>query len=76
MLHPVLTELASGLPKETQEYLIDTAELAADSIVYLTSERREWLGGRYVSVNWDMEKLIQQKDRIVKEDLLKVKLSI
>lgn len=57
-------------------YLIDTAELAADTIVYLTSERREWLGGRYVAVNWNMEKLMQEKDRIVKGDLLKVKLAL
>jgi len=36
---------------------VDEPELAADTLVWLTRERRKWLAGRYVSYNWDMEEL-------------------
>lgn len=52
----------------------ESAELSADTIVYLTRERREWLGGRYVNCTWDMPELMAQKDEIVKDDKLKVRL--
>jgi len=48
--------------------------LAADSIVFLVRERREWLAGRYINVTWDMEELMAMKDEIVKADKLKMKL--
>ena len=38
----VLTELASILPKDLHSRLTDTPELAADALVWLTKERREW----------------------------------
>lgn len=77
-IHPggVATELALNMPKEAHAGLVDTPELAGDSIVWLTAERREWLAGRYVSVNWDVEELLQKKDKIVEEDLLKVRLDV
>jgi hypothetical protein len=53
---------------------VETPELSADSVVFLTREKREWLGGRYVNVTWDMPELIGMKDRIVEGDKLKVKL--
>jgi hypothetical protein len=49
--------------------LIDTPELAADSLVWLTRERREWLAGRYVSCNWDMEELEERKEEMVGDKL-------
>ncbi|GKT81201.1 hypothetical protein ColTof4_13624 [Colletotrichum tofieldiae] len=48
--------------------------LCAQSLVYLTSEPRPWLGGRYVNCTWDLPELMAQKDAIVKGDKLKVKL--
>ncbi|KAK3697720.1 hypothetical protein LTR37_017302 [Vermiconidia calcicola] len=77
-IHPggVSTELARGMPEAMHELLIDQPELAGDSIVWLTAERREWLAGRYVSVTWDAEELLQKRDKIVKEDLLKVRLAV
>lgn len=70
------TGLALTMPSAVHSMLVDTPQLASDSMVWLTSERREWLAGRYVSCNWDMGELLKQKERIVKDDLLKVKLMI
>ena len=77
-IHPggVATELALNMPKAAHAGLVDKAELAGDAMVWLTTERREWLAGRYISVNWDVEELLQKKDKIVKEDLLKVRLDV
>jgi NAD(P)-dependent dehydrogenase (short-subunit alcohol dehydrogenase family) len=54
----------------------ETAELSADTIVYLVREKRDWLAGRYVNCTWDMPDLMAQKDEIVKGDKLKVRLVI
>jgi len=53
---------------------VDTVELAGDSIVYLTAKRREWLGGRYVNLTWDLPELMGKEEEIVKNDKLKVQL--
>ncbi|KAI1426499.1 putative short-chain type dehydrogenase [Xylaria sp. FL1777] len=55
---------------------VETPELAGDSIVYLTSEKRDWLGGRYINVTWDLPELMAKKDEIVKGDKLKVQLVV
>ncbi|KAK4934356.1 hypothetical protein LTR10_024354 [Elasticomyces elasticus] len=75
-IHPggVMTELAKVMPKELHGNLQDTPELAGDTLVFLTAERREWLADRYISVNWDVDELVSKKDEIVKNDLLKVRL--
>ena len=46
-LHPgsVMTELAIRMPKEIHAVLQDTPELAADTILYLTQQKQEWLAG-------------------------------
>lgn len=54
--------------------VIDTPAVAADSTVYLTREKRDWLGGRYIHCTWDMPQLIEMKDDIMKNDRLKVRL--
>lgn len=76
--HPggVMTEMAKRLPKDMNDKLQDKVELAGDTAVWLTGERREWLQGRYVGVNWDMEELEKDKDRIVEGDLLKMRLAV
>ena len=55
--------------------LVDKAELAGDTMVYLTSEKRDWLSRRYLSVTWDMEEFLQKKNEIVGKDLLKFKMA-
>jgi len=54
----------------------ETPELPADTIVWLTAAKRDWLAGRYVNVTWNMEQLEEKKDAIVKGDKLKVKLDV
>jgi len=51
-------------------------EIASHTIVWLIGERREWLGGRYVSCQWDVDELLAKRQEIVDGDKLKVKLIV
>jgi len=78
-VHPggVPTELALRMPEHKHAILIDTAELAADAMVWLSRERREWLSGRFVSCCWDMKELEGKKDEIEKNvELLKFRMVV
>jgi NAD(P)-dependent dehydrogenase (short-subunit alcohol dehydrogenase family) len=77
-LHPgaIKTELAMNMPTERQNVLTDTPELAADTLVWLCRERRDWLSGRFASVSWDMEELEQKKQEILQGNLLKFRVVI
>lgn len=77
-VHPggVDTEMGRSMPENMHAFLIDTPELAGDTIVWLASERREWLRGRYVSCTWDMGQLLEKKEEVVKNELLKVRLCV
>ena len=77
-VHPgaIPTEIGLTLPSFLHHKLIDTPELAADTIVFLVSEKREWLRGRYVSCTWDMVELSEKREEIVREDKLKIKLAL
>nr|ANM86575.1 putative oxidoreductase [Cladonia uncialis subsp. uncialis]AUW31358.1 putative oxidoreductase [Cladonia uncialis subsp. uncialis] len=77
-VHPggVMTELASNMPTETHSGLSDKPELAADTMVFLTQEKRDWLAGRYLSCKWDMPEFLARQDEIVKGDKLKMRLVI
>ncbi|KAF2404102.1 NAD(P)-binding protein [Trichodelitschia bisporula] len=76
-IHPggVATEMGNSLPEEKRVHLVDDAELVAETAVWLSRGGRAWLNGRYVSVQWDMEELERNKEKVVEGDLLKVKLS-
>ena len=77
-VHPgaIPTEIGLTLPSFLHYKLTDTPALAADTIVYLVSERREWLRGRYISCTWDMVEFSEKKEEIVREDKLKIKLAL
>ncbi|KAK3934311.1 hypothetical protein QBC46DRAFT_400145 [Diplogelasinospora grovesii] len=77
-IHPgsVKTELALTMPEYMHSVLIDTPELPADTMVWMAAERREWLAGRFLSVNWDMEELEKKTDEIVQKNLLKFRMNI
>ena len=77
-LHPggVRTELAMNLPADRQYVLTDTPELAADTLVWLSNQRRDWLSGRFASVSWDMEELEQKKQDILQRNLFKFRVTI
>ena len=53
---------------------VETPELSADSIVFLVSQRRDWIGGRYINCTWDLPELMSQEAKIVEEDKLKTRL--
>lgn len=57
----------------TSAILSDTEALPGDTIAFLTSERRPWLGGRWINCNWDMPELMAKEGEIVEKDLLKFK---
>jgi NAD(P)-dependent dehydrogenase (short-subunit alcohol dehydrogenase family) len=59
-----------------ESLLEDDPKLVGGWCTWLTRERREWLSGRYVSVNWDVKDLEGMKDRIVNEDLLKMRMAV
>ncbi|KAK5127773.1 hypothetical protein LTR85_004889 [Meristemomyces frigidus] len=82
-VHPgnILTDIVGmgeGMDDLFKAIFTETPELCGDSLVYLTSEKRDWLSGRYINCTWDMPELTSspKKDEIIKEDKLKVKLSI
>ena len=45
-------------------------------MTWLTKEKRQWLSGRYVSVNWDVEELEKRKNEIVENDLLVMRMTM
>jgi short-subunit dehydrogenase len=77
-LHPgaVKTELAMNMPLERQVVLTDTLELAANTLVWLARERRDWLAGRFASVSWDIEELEQKKQDVLQRNLFKFRVLI
>jgi len=78
-VHPggVLTDLArAGMPESMHAVLNDTPELAGDTICWLTSERRDWLAGRYLSCNFDMKEFLAKRDEIEAGDLLKIRMAV
>jgi len=54
----------------------DDVGLCGAFLVWLTKEKREWLSGRYVSANWDVEEREGMKEQIVKGDKLKMRMVV
>jgi hypothetical protein len=52
---------------------VETPELSGDSVVFLVSKRREWLGGRYINCTWDLPELMSKEAEMVRGDKLKTK---
>ncbi len=67
--------LALAVRDARHAVLVDSPEMAADTIAWLTEQRREWLAGRYISANWDMPELEARKDDIVLGDKLKMRMA-
>ena len=44
--------------------------------MWLTSQNRDYLNGRYVAATWDVDVLEKMKDQIVEGDKLKMKLVV
>ncbi|GAA5920107.1 hypothetical protein JCM1841_004102 [Sporobolomyces salmonicolor] len=73
-IHPggVMTKLATeGMPSDLHYILCDTPELSAGLSLWLaTQDDADFLRGRYVSANWDVDELVAKKAEIVSKDLL------
>ncbi|CCM02712.1 uncharacterized protein FIBRA_04818 [Fibroporia radiculosa] len=75
-VHPgsIPTDIQATMPQKYRHVLVDTLELASHTIVWLLRERREWLGGRYISCQWDVDGLLAKREEIVEGDKLKIKM--
>ncbi|KAF2488334.1 NAD(P)-binding protein [Lophium mytilinum] len=73
--HPgmIVTDMAESHP-EVLHFCGDTVELAAGTAVYLASPQAQFLSGRYMSANWDVDDLEARKTEIIEGDLLKMDL--
>ncbi|KAH7087530.1 hypothetical protein FB567DRAFT_347296 [Paraphoma chrysanthemicola] len=73
-VHPgaVNTEMADKTtPDSFRPYLTDDVGLCGAFCVWLSQEKRMWLGGRLLSAKWDVDELLQKQSSIEKQDLLK-----
>ncbi|EMF14292.1 NAD(P)-binding protein [Sphaerulina musiva SO2202] len=78
-VHPgaVLSEQAERLaPIDFLPYLTDSPDLCGAFCVWLTVGEKQWLSGRLVSANWDVDELEGKKEEIVAKDALKLQLSL
>ncbi|KAI5364653.1 Putative short-chain dehydrogenase/reductase SDR, NAD(P)-binding domain superfamily [Septoria linicola] len=57
------------------DVLTDDDALCGGFLTWLTSERREWLSGRYLSANWDTKELEDMKEDIVGSDKLVMRMT-
>ncbi|MCJ1296237.1 hypothetical protein MMC34_007803 [Xylographa carneopallida] len=72
--HPgvVLTPAAKDFGAEKLPMKWDDVELSGRFAVWLTSGQAAFLRGRFVWANWDVEELVQRREEIEREGLLKV----
>ena len=69
------TGMGKTAPEQFRKRLIDTVDLAAGTALYLSNPRANYLNGRFVYANWDMEKVEKLKEQIVRENLLVAKIN-
>lgn len=50
----------------------DSAELVGGTAVWVCQDKARWLSGRFVSVNWDVEDLMERKAEVLQGDLLRL----
>ncbi|KAG2417939.1 hypothetical protein HFD88_001038 [Aspergillus terreus] len=70
------TDIMGGpdaIPPHHKHVFVETPELSGDSVVFLVSKRRQWLGGRYINCTWDLPELMYKEAEIVRGDKLKTK---
>ena len=59
------------LRPELEMYARDTPALFGSLTVYLAGQKADFLRGRFVAANWDVEELERHKEEIVADGLLK-----
>ncbi|KAL2831601.1 hypothetical protein BJY01DRAFT_240063 [Aspergillus pseudoustus] len=70
-LHPgiVMTRMT---PPAFHRFARDTFGLVGGVAVWLATDQAAFMNGRYISVNWSVDELIERKDEIVSKGLLEV----
>ncbi|KAJ7142670.1 hypothetical protein C8R44DRAFT_726004 [Mycena epipterygia] len=72
----IKTSMAENNP-EAGPWLIDTLQLPAAACLRLTSGSEDWLTGRYVSANWNLDEVESDwKTRIIGQEALVNRLHI
>ncbi|EJU05104.1 oxidoreductase [Dacryopinax primogenitus] len=78
-VHPgaVMTELAKSGGDFLAPLLIDDVQLPAWTMVRLVQGKEDYLSGRYISVNWDLDEVHDDwKNAILEDDALKNRLAL
>jgi NAD(P)-dependent dehydrogenase (short-subunit alcohol dehydrogenase family) len=73
-LHPGIVSTDMTLDS-LKRFALDTPELVGGVGVWLAGwdgASRDFLSGRFVSANWDVEDLVRRKDEIIEKKLLKM----
>ena len=68
LLHPGV--LSSALATENFQQL--AFKLVGGTAVWLCSRNADWLNGRFVAANWDVNELVERKDEILENGLLQI----
>lgn len=70
------TDILGGgeVPEHLKHIFVETPQLCADTLTFLTKEKREWLAGRYVNVTWNMQELMEKEKEIAGTERLKVRM--
>jgi NAD(P)-dependent dehydrogenase (short-subunit alcohol dehydrogenase family) len=75
-VHPGAVDTAMGTKSGLNGvFPMTEGKLAAEFIVWVTGSDASFLAGRFVWVNWDVQELLANKEKIVSEDLLRSSLS-
>ncbi|KAB5525529.1 hypothetical protein GE09DRAFT_1151660 [Coniochaeta sp. 2T2.1] len=69
-VHPGMAK-SSVLRKELELYAKDTPELFGSFTVYLAGNQADFLRGRFIAANWDVEDLEAHREAIIEQGLLK-----
>ncbi|KAI0265271.1 NAD-P-binding protein [Gloeopeniophorella convolvens] len=79
-VHPgvILTQMTEDAGyKPSPGFTLDTMELPAATMLYLTAGHMDWLNGRYLSANWDLGEVEREwKEKVIAQNGLVSKLYI
>ena len=70
---------SEGAPPSLKAFLVDAEDLCGAFCVWLTKDGeggKDWLSGRFLVANWDVDELEAKKDEIVERDSLKMALKL
>lgn len=75
-IHPLKPTIFLTTTTKKKIELTDDETLCGGFLTWLTSEKRPWLSGRYLSATWDVNELELKKDEIVNENKLVMRMVI